>query len=78
MTCNPEWKEITDNLKEDQQPRDRPDLTARVFRAKLQDLKKSNNCQVNIWRGCCFCLCGGISEEGVTSYAHVDYFGTRF
>ncbi|XP_075512261.1 uncharacterized protein LOC142547728 [Primulina tabacum] len=39
MTCNPEWKEITDNLKEGQQPQDRPDLTTRVFRAKLQDLK---------------------------------------
>ncbi|XP_073300590.1 uncharacterized protein [Primulina huaijiensis] len=39
MTCNPEWKEITDNLKEGQQPQDRPDLTSKVFRAKLQDLK---------------------------------------
>ncbi|XP_075478837.1 uncharacterized protein LOC142519691 [Primulina tabacum] len=29
MACNPEWKEITDNLKEGQQPHDRPDLPTR-------------------------------------------------
>ncbi|XP_075494884.1 uncharacterized protein LOC142532481 [Primulina tabacum] len=39
MTCNPEWKEIKDNLKEGQKAQDRPDLTSRVFRAKLHDLK---------------------------------------
>ncbi|XP_073156641.1 uncharacterized protein [Henckelia pumila] len=40
MTCNPEWKEIKENLIGSQQPQDRPDLTARVFRSKFQDLKK--------------------------------------
>ncbi|XP_073154080.1 uncharacterized protein [Henckelia pumila] len=40
MTCNPEWKEIKENLIRSQQPQDRPDLTARVFRSKFQDLKK--------------------------------------
>ncbi|KAG5565447.1 hypothetical protein RHGRI_001363 [Rhododendron griersonianum] len=39
MTCNPDWKEIKDSLKQGQLAQDRPDLTARVFRAKLQDLK---------------------------------------
>lgn len=39
MTCNSEWKEIRDELLSGQQPQDRPDLTSRVFRAKLQDLK---------------------------------------
>ncbi|KAG5530742.1 hypothetical protein RHGRI_025642 [Rhododendron griersonianum] len=39
MTCNPDWKEIKDFLKQGQLAQDRPDLTARVFRAKLQDLK---------------------------------------
>ena len=39
MTCNPEWKEIQDQLKNGQQAQDRPDLMSRVFRAKLQDLK---------------------------------------
>ncbi|EEE69305.1 hypothetical protein OsJ_28588 [Oryza sativa Japonica Group] len=36
MTCNPNWKEITENLYRSQQPQDRPDLVARVFRAKLR------------------------------------------
>ncbi|XP_073144594.1 uncharacterized protein [Henckelia pumila] len=40
MTCNPEWKEIKDNLKGNQRAQDRPDLTSRVFRAKVQNLKK--------------------------------------
>ncbi|XP_073120058.1 uncharacterized protein [Henckelia pumila] len=40
MTCNPEWKEIKENLKGNQQAQDRMDLTSRVFRAKVQDLKK--------------------------------------
>lgn len=39
MTCNPDWKEIKDYLKDGQVAQDRPDLTARVFRAKLKDLK---------------------------------------
>ncbi|KAL7106310.1 hypothetical protein ACP275_07G104200 [Erythranthe tilingii] len=39
MTCNPEWKEIQENLYAGQQAQDRLDLTSRVFRSKLQDLK---------------------------------------
>ncbi|XP_075475687.1 uncharacterized protein LOC142509527 [Primulina tabacum] len=40
MTCNPKWKEVTDNLVGSQQPQDHHDLTARVFRSKVQGLKK--------------------------------------
>jgi len=40
MTCNPEWPEITEQLLPGQNVKDRPDLTARVFRAKLEELKK--------------------------------------
>lgn len=40
MTCNPNWDEITDELEHGQTPQDRPDLVVRVFRAKLEDLKK--------------------------------------
>ena len=36
MTCKPNWREIRENLLPDQQPSDRPDLTARVF-----DMKKN-------------------------------------
>jgi hypothetical protein len=39
MTCNPQWEEITKELAPGQSPQDRPDLVARVFKAKLEDLK---------------------------------------
>ncbi|KAL3531639.1 hypothetical protein ACH5RR_005160 [Cinchona calisaya] len=39
MNCNPKWDEIQKNLHKGQLPQDRPDLTSRVFRAKLEDLK---------------------------------------
>ena len=35
VTCNPRWPEITEALLPGQVPEDRPDLVARVFRAKL-------------------------------------------
>ena len=40
MTCNPNWREIKDNLYPGQTPIDRPDLIARVFKIKLNELKK--------------------------------------
>uniref|UniRef100_I1PRC3 ATP-dependent DNA helicase n=1 Tax=Oryza glaberrima TaxID=4538 RepID=I1PRC3_ORYGL len=40
MTSNPKWDEITRGLEPSQTPQDRPDLVVRVFRAKLEDLKK--------------------------------------
>ncbi|XP_022869296.1 uncharacterized protein LOC111388741 [Olea europaea var. sylvestris] len=39
MTCNSEWKEMKDKLEKGQRPQDRLDLTTRVFRGKLMDLK---------------------------------------
>ncbi|XP_026399667.1 uncharacterized protein LOC113295551 [Papaver somniferum] len=40
MTCNPLWDEIVSNLGPGQSASDRPDLTTRVFRAKLEELKE--------------------------------------
>ncbi|UYV64563.1 hypothetical protein LAZ67_3001189, partial [Cordylochernes scorpioides] len=40
MTCNPKWKEITENLEPWQKPEHRPDLVARVFNLKLKELLK--------------------------------------
>ncbi|XP_072146336.1 uncharacterized protein [Setaria viridis] len=40
MTCNPNWEEITNELEVGQTPQDRPDLVVRVFRAKLEEMKK--------------------------------------
>jgi hypothetical protein len=39
MTCNPYWEEITSRLAPGQTPQDRPDLVARVYRAKMRSLK---------------------------------------
>ncbi|XP_057250107.1 uncharacterized protein LOC104905070 [Beta vulgaris subsp. vulgaris] len=40
MTCNPNWPEIKEHLAPGEQAQHRPDLVARVFRAKLIALKK--------------------------------------
>ncbi|KAI3977323.1 hypothetical protein MKX01_000236 [Papaver californicum] len=39
ITCNPFWDEIVAELLPGQSASDRPDLTTRVFRAKLEELK---------------------------------------
>jgi hypothetical protein len=39
-TSNPYWKEIISTLLPGQQPHDRPDIIARVFRLKLDQLIK--------------------------------------
>jgi hypothetical protein len=39
MTCNPNWPEIHDELFPGQTAQVRPDLVARVFRAKLETMK---------------------------------------
>jgi hypothetical protein len=38
FTCNPKWPEITKHLLGGQTATDRPDLTTRVFAAKLRSL----------------------------------------
>ena len=40
VTTNPKWKEITDELIEGQHPQDRPDVVARVFKKKCDQLMK--------------------------------------
>ena len=39
MTCNPNWPEIKQELEEGEEIQNRPGLIARVFRAKLEELK---------------------------------------
>ncbi|XP_062075122.1 uncharacterized protein LOC133779145 [Humulus lupulus] len=39
MTCNPNWPEITNELGPHEESQNRPDLVARVFHAKLEELK---------------------------------------
>ena len=38
MTCNPKWPEIQSELLDEQTPQDRPDLVARVFKLKKDQL----------------------------------------
>lgn len=38
MTCNPKWPEITRNLRRHQTASDRPDMVARIFKLKLNQL----------------------------------------
>ncbi|XP_060676004.1 uncharacterized protein LOC125421033 [Ziziphus jujuba] len=40
MTCNPNWIEIKQELIKNEEAQNRPDLVSRVFRAKLEELKK--------------------------------------
>ena len=40
FTCNPNWREIKENLNPGQTVSDRPDLPARVFKLKLEALRK--------------------------------------
>ena len=40
MTCNPKWPEILKELKPGQTPQDRPDIVARVFKQRLDQLMK--------------------------------------
>ncbi|KAG7972490.1 hypothetical protein I3843_07G186700 [Carya illinoinensis] len=39
MTCNPNWEEILEQLNPHEEVQNRPDLIARIFRAKLEELK---------------------------------------
>nr|GMC95880.1 uncharacterized protein LOC109215991 [Ipomoea batatas] len=39
VTCNPNWPEIKELLKYVDEPQNRPDLLARVFHARLEELK---------------------------------------
>ena len=40
MTCNPGWEEIRNELLPRQISQDRPDLLARIFKAKFEELKE--------------------------------------
>ncbi|XP_042972765.1 uncharacterized protein LOC122304568 [Carya illinoinensis] len=39
MTCNPNWEEILEQLNPHEKVQNHPDLIARIFRAKLEELK---------------------------------------
>eukprot|EP00102_Acyrthosiphon_pisum_P024704 XP_016661914.1 PREDICTED: uncharacterized protein LOC107884424 [Acyrthosiphon pisum] len=43
FTCNPRWPEITENLAAHSVANDRPELVARVFNRKLQELLETRS-----------------------------------
>jgi hypothetical protein len=40
MTCNPKWREISENIGKNEEVINRPDIVARVFHQKLKELKE--------------------------------------
>ena len=63
MTCNPNWPEIREHLLEGQAPQDRPDIVARVFKMKKDQLMKD--------------LTDGKLFGDVVAYMHVTEFQKR-
>jgi hypothetical protein len=63
MTCNPYWEEITEKLLPGQLPQDRPDLVARVYKAKQRDMMDL--------------LTKGKHFGAVAAYVHVTEFQKR-
>jgi hypothetical protein len=46
MTCNPKWEEIQNELKPHQKAEDRPDLVARIFKLKVDELIHEIKCGI--------------------------------
>ena len=53
FTCNPNWKEIKENLLPGERPTDRPDLIARVFNQKLRALQHDFRKKKVLGESCC-------------------------
>lgn len=50
LTCNPSWPEIKEHLLLNDELQNRPDLVSRVFRAKVEELKKRYIKKTNLWK----------------------------
>ena len=74
MTCNPNWREIKDNLLPGQQASDRPDICARVFHLKKRTFNLANNKKEIFWRSFSSRTRCRISETRSTSRTHFSYF----
>nr|GLL31487.1 uncharacterized protein LOC107058457 [Ipomoea trifida] len=57
VTCNPNWSEIKELLKYVDEPQNRPDLLARVFHARLKELKNDIFKRHIFWRSRSICIC---------------------
>ena len=77
MTCNPKWKKIQDELKENHMSQNRPDLIAWVFQEKLQDFKDQLLKKPYIQKSCCTCACDRVpkkkkKKKRIASCTHFD------
>ena len=58
MTCNPGWEEIQNELLPAQTAQDHPDLLARVFKLKFEELK--DDIVVKGGSRNSYCICAGL------------------
>ena len=70
ITCNPHWREITENLFPGQTPSDRPDLVARVFKLKLDEMMRYIKLSGIFGRVIGFCYTIEFQKRGLP-HAHI-------
>ncbi|XP_016165030.1 uncharacterized protein LOC107607615 [Arachis ipaensis] len=68
MTCNLSWTEITSELNPVQTPQDRPDLTTRIFRAKIEQLKEDVITKGVLGKVKSYIYATGFQKEGCHMY----------
>lgn len=74
ITCNPEWAEIKEKLYAGQRAQNRSDLTSRVFRAKLHDLKDQLFKNEIFGKVAAHVHVIEFQKKGVTTCSYVDNF----
>jgi hypothetical protein len=71
MTCNPNWPEIQVHLKNGQSAQDRPDIVARVFKQKKDQLMKDLKSEIS----CGSHACDRVPEKGSATCPHPTHPG---
>ena len=71
MTCNPQWREVRENVLQNQNAADRPDIVGRVYVLKVDKLL-----DIIIKKKCLemyslSSICYRISKEGIATYIYI-------
>ena len=77
MTCNHNWHEIQENLKDGETALDRPDLVACVFKLKKQQLIRDLGIEMLFGKMIARTHSIEFAEEMVSSYAYYILVGRR-
>jgi len=77
FTCNPKWKEITEEIGEGEHSYFRPDIVSRVFHGKLQAMKEDIVKKQNIRKCCCLDLYNRVPKARVVTCTHAYFFEGR-